>query len=135
MLPFQIVVRRFFQNSRLQMLSKAGAGAESGREPGNRRASCRAGSSAGDRPDERDTVSALIEIVPKGSAAGMVNNSLGTWLVSEALGAPQSFPVGVGPGKSRCGRPDTTSPIALRCKSSLMNAIPAPKSQRTLRAR
>jgi hypothetical protein len=45
-------------------------------------------------PDERDTVSALIEIVPIGSAAGMVNNSLGTWLVSEALGAPQAFSSG-----------------------------------------
>ena len=49
-LPFQIVVRRFFQNSRLQMLEQGWSRRESSSEPGNRRASCRAGSSAGNRP-------------------------------------------------------------------------------------
>ena len=33
-LPFQIVVRNFFQNSRLQMLSEPGSGAAPDREPG-----------------------------------------------------------------------------------------------------
>ena len=39
--------------------------------------------------DERDVPSAAIEIVPKDSG-----NSLGTWLVSDALGAPQTFSCG-----------------------------------------
>ena len=93
-LPFQIIVRRFFQNSRLQMLGKAGA-----------RSSPAASEGIGAQiaveelprvtgPDERDTASALIEIVPIGSAAGALNDSLGTWLVSEALGASQAFSSG-----------------------------------------
>jgi hypothetical protein len=45
-------------------------------------------------PDERDTASALIEIVPTGSTVVGLNDSLGTWLVSEALGASQAFSSG-----------------------------------------
>src|SRR5262249_56155484 len=39
-------------------------------------------------PDERDVPSAAIEILPKDGG------SLGTWLVSDALGAPQTFACG-----------------------------------------
>ena len=39
-------------------------------------------------PDERDVPSAAIEILPKDGG------SLGTWLVSDALGAPQTFVCG-----------------------------------------
>ena len=39
-------------------------------------------------PDERDVPTAAIEILPK------AGGSLGTWLVSDALGAPQTFEYG-----------------------------------------
>ena len=93
-LPFQIVVRRFFQNSRLQILTKAGAGASPAANQGIGAQVAVQEVPRATGPDERDTVSALIEIVPIGSVAGMVNNSLGTWLVSEALGAQQAFSSG-----------------------------------------
>lgn len=93
-LPFQIIVRRFFQNSRLQMLSQIGGSATPAANQG-----IGAQISALEVPratgvDERDIVSATIEIVPIGFAAGAVNASLGTWLVSEALGAAQTFSSG-----------------------------------------
>ena len=93
-LPFQIVIRRFFQNSRVQMLSAAGAGASPAATQGIGAQVAVQEVPPVTGPDERDTASALIEIVPLGSAGGMVNNSLGTWLVSEALGAPQVFSSG-----------------------------------------
>ena len=93
-LPFQIVVRRFFQNSRLQMLGKAGAGATPAASEGIGAQIAVQELPRVTGPDERDTASALIEIVPIGSAAGALNDSLGTWLVSEALGASQAFSSG-----------------------------------------
>jgi ResB-like family len=93
-LPFHIIVRRFFQNSRLQMLSKAGAGASSAANQGVGAQIAVQEVPHVTGPDERDTVSATIEIVPIGIAAGAVNDSLGTWIVSEALGADQTFSSG-----------------------------------------
>ena len=84
-LPFRLIVRHYFQNSRLHMLSEPGAkltpiaskgpGAMIGVESVPRATGV----------DERDVVSAAVEVVPNGG------KSLGTWLVSDALGAPQTF--------------------------------------------
>ena len=85
-LPFRIVIKNFYQNSRLQMLSQAGSGAQpiANQGPGAMiavelvpRATAQ---------DERDVPSAAVEIVTKDSG-----KSLGTWLVSDTLGAPQTF--------------------------------------------
>jgi ResB-like family len=75
-LPFRIVVRSFYQNSRLRILSEAGKGAQIVLQAAPRATGV----------DEHDVTSAAIEIIPKHSGT-----SLGTWLVSEALGAPQTF--------------------------------------------
>ncbi|HEX4638193.1 MAG TPA: cytochrome c biogenesis protein ResB, partial [Chthoniobacterales bacterium] len=85
-LPFRMVVKSFYQNSRLRMLGDAGPNARpiATQGPGARiavEAAPRATAT-----DERDVPSAAIEIVPKEGG-----NSLGTWLVSDALGAPQTF--------------------------------------------
>ncbi len=90
-LPFEIVVRQFFQNSRLQMLSGANSGAEAiaDRGPGARIAVQPLPRATG--VDQRDVASAAIEIVPTDSGAGLKGRSLGTWLVSDALGAQQTF--------------------------------------------
>ncbi len=84
-LPFRIVVRNFYQNSRLKMLSEAGDGARpvANQGPGAMIAVQPAPRATG--VDERDVTSAAIEILPKDGG------SLGTWLVSDALGAPQTF--------------------------------------------
>jgi hypothetical protein len=42
-------------------------------------------------PDEQNVVTAVIEIVPVDFASGGTGASLGTWLLSDALGAPQGF--------------------------------------------
>jgi len=41
--------------------------------------------------DETNMVTAAIEIVPIDPATGATKPSLGTWLVADALGAPQTF--------------------------------------------
>src|SRR6266446_1903734 len=87
-LPFRIVVRSFYQNSRLKMLSQAGEGARpiANQGPGAMIAVQPAPRAIA--PEERDVPSAAIEILPKDGG------SLGTWLVSDALGAPQTFACG-----------------------------------------
>jgi hypothetical protein len=90
-LPFQIVVRNFFQNSRLQMVDEAGNGAQPIADHGvGAQVSVRPLSRT-TAPDEQNVVSAVIEIVPVDLASGATQNSLGRWLVSDALGAPQTF--------------------------------------------
>jgi ResB-like family len=88
-LPFRMVVRNFYQNSRLKMLSEAGTGARpiANQGPGAMIAVEPIPRTTG--MDERDVPCAAIEIIPKDSGG-----SLGTWLVSDALGAPQTFSCG-----------------------------------------
>ncbi len=89
-LPFQIVVRNFFQNARLQMagdlvgfqpIADHGPGAQVMVEP----------MPAATGTDEQNVVTAVVEIVPVDPATGVTLKSLGRWLVSDALGAPQTF--------------------------------------------
>jgi hypothetical protein len=93
-LPFQIVVRNFFQNSRLHLLSEAGITAQplANQGPGAQVAVEAVPRAAG--VDDRDIMSAAIEIVPIEFASGTATAPLGTWLVSDALGAPQTFSCG-----------------------------------------
>jgi len=90
-LPFQIVVRNFFSNSRLQM---ANASENSPQPIANRGVGAQVSVQSLARataPDEQNVVTAVIEIVPVDLASGASQDSLGTWLVSDALGAPQTF--------------------------------------------
>jgi hypothetical protein len=84
-LPFQIVVRHFYQNSRLKMAGEEGVTLQpiANQGPGARVVVEPAPRATG--VNDRDVVSAAVEIIPAQSA------SLGTWLVSDALGAPQTF--------------------------------------------
>lgn len=90
-LPFQIIVRNFFQNSRLQMLSEAGSATKpiANQGPGAQIAVESAPRATG--VDDRDVMSVAIEIVPIEFVSGRTAPPLGTWLVSDALGAPQTF--------------------------------------------
>jgi hypothetical protein len=90
-LPFRIVVKNFYQNSRLHPSSETGGaikpianqgpGAQVVVEPVPRATGM----------NDRDLVSAALEIIPIQSTDGGAQRSLGTWLVSDALGAPQTF--------------------------------------------
>ena len=90
-LPFQIKVRNFFQNSRLKMLSEAGSAARpiANQGPGAQVAVEAVPRATG--VDDRDIMSVALEIVPVEPASGKTAPPLGTWLVSDALGAPQTF--------------------------------------------
>lgn len=90
-LPFQIVVRHYFPNSRLHMLTGAGRGPA---PLANRGLGAQIAVEALPRAtgvDQRDVASAAVEIVPGDSAIPANPRSLGTWLVSDALGARQTF--------------------------------------------
>ena len=92
-LPFRVLVRHYFQNSQLHMakdhtgqmapLANQGIGAQVAVQSLPRATA----------PDERDVVSAVVELIPREPGAP----SLGTWLISESLGSPQIFSFG---GKS-----------------------------------
>ena len=90
-LPFQVVVKNFFQNSRLQMASEAAEGLQpiGNQGPGAQVVVQSAPRATG--VDEGNTVTAAIEIIPLDHASGAVEPPLGTWLVSDALAAPQTF--------------------------------------------
>ncbi|HYJ03763.1 MAG TPA: cytochrome c biogenesis protein ResB [Chthoniobacterales bacterium] len=90
-LPFRIVVKNFFQNSRLQMQGQTRTGA---RPLANQGPGAQVIVEALPRAtgiDERNVVSAVAEIVPIDPASGAPQPALGTWLVSDALGAEQGF--------------------------------------------
>jgi hypothetical protein len=86
-LPFRIVMRHYYQNSRLQMATEAGAARQpiANKGPGAQVVVDPLPRATG--MNDRDVVSAAVEIF---AAEG----SLGTWLVSDALGAPQTFTAG-----------------------------------------
>ena len=85
-LPFRIHVRRFIQNSRFQPLEKAPANSvpAATQGPGARTVVYEVPPATA--MNERDLQSAVIEILPAEDGG----KPLGTWLVSDQLGAPQS---------------------------------------------
>ena len=86
-LPFRIAVRHYYQNSRLKMASEGDSSLKpiANKGPGAQVIVESVPRSTG--VNDRDVVSAAVEIfAPEGS--------LGTWLVSDALGAPQTFSTG-----------------------------------------
>lgn len=90
-LPFQIVVRNFFQNSRLQMANEATGGLEPLADQGVGAQIVVQSLPPVTGTDEQNTVTAAVEIVPRDPVTGTTAKSLGTWLVSGELGAPQTF--------------------------------------------
>jgi hypothetical protein len=84
-LPFRMEVRGFYQNSKLQMIGQGGTSVPAASQGTGARVAVTAQPRA-TRMDERDSMSAVLEIIPaKGGEA------LGTWLVSDSLAAAQTF--------------------------------------------
>ena len=90
-LPFRIAVRNFYQNSRLHMVNESGVSGSplANQGPGAQVVVERVPRATG--MNDRDVVSAAIEIIPMQTGDSPAERSLGTWLVSDALGAPQTF--------------------------------------------
>ena len=90
-LPFQILVKNFFQNSRLSMIGAENSMVQpvANRGPGAQVVVQSLPPATG--VDENNVVAAAVEIVPVDLASGGTAQSLGTWLVSDELGAPQRF--------------------------------------------
>jgi len=85
-LPFRIVVRNFYQNASLKISNEGSLRPIANQGPGAMIAVQPLAPTTAQ--DERDVPAAAIEILPKDGG------SLGTWLVSDALGAPQTLSCG-----------------------------------------
>ena len=90
-LPFRIIVRQFYQNSRLQPIDQAGQNAVPAATQGVGAQVVAAEVPRATAETDRDLVSAVIEIAPRPAAGGAPDGATGTWLVSQQLGAPQTF--------------------------------------------
>jgi hypothetical protein len=86
-LPFRVEVRGFYRNSRLQMISPQGGNAVPAATMGTGARVAVKSLPRATRLDERDVMSAVIEIIPEGG------ESLGTWLVSDSLAAAQDIEI------------------------------------------
>ena len=88
-LPFRIVVRQFYQNSRLQPLDKAGQSAVPAATQGAGAQLAVTEVPRATAENERDLQSVVIELVPmRGETTAQAPV---TWLVSDQLGEPQMF--------------------------------------------
>ena len=85
-LPFRIVIKGFYHNSELRMIGQdSGAAVPAASNGAGARISIKSLPRA-TKMNDRDVMSAVVEIVPGNGKA-----SLGTWLVSDAMAAPQEF--------------------------------------------
>jgi hypothetical protein len=84
-LPFRLIIRGFYRNSKLQMLSAQGAASVPAATMGTGQRVAVTSAPRATRLNERDIMSAVIEVVPENG------ESLGTWLVSDALAAAQDI--------------------------------------------
>jgi len=97
-LPFRVEIKHYYENSRLQMLGKAGPKAVQAAEHG-----LGAQLSVEEIPpatsvDGRDLKSAVIQLATTATGDGTAPVQLGSWLVSEGLGEePQGFSFAGGP--------------------------------------
>ncbi len=90
-LPFSIAVQRVLPNSRLQMLSQAGPGVKAAATQAHGAQIAITEVPRATALNEGNLASAVVEILPTATADGKASDSLGTWLVSGALGTPQTF--------------------------------------------
>ena len=89
-LPFRIVVRHFYQNSRLQPLDKAGQSAAPAATQGAGSQLAVAEVPRATAENERDLQSVVIEIAPM---RGESTSAPATWLVSDQIVEPQTFSI------------------------------------------
>ncbi len=93
-LPFRIIVRRFYQNSRLLPLEKAGEDAMPAATEGAGAQMEISEAPEATAENDRDLISAIVEISPIPTVGKAAGQSLGTWLLSDQLSTPQTFSYG-----------------------------------------
>ncbi|MEI6676450.1 MAG: cytochrome c biogenesis protein ResB [Verrucomicrobiota bacterium] len=87
-LPFKMVIKGFFRNSDLKMVTQeSGNAAPAASNGAGARISIKSMPRA-TKTDDHDVMSAVLEIIPNNDG-----KSLGTWLVSAAMAAPQDIEV------------------------------------------
>ena len=91
-LPFLVEIDHYYENSELAMLSKAGPNARKAADNGIGAQISVKGVPRATSVDGRDVRSAVIRLLPKATGGEAAPRSLGSWLVSDVLGAPQTFP-------------------------------------------
>jgi hypothetical protein len=89
-LPFRIIVRHFYQNSQIQMLDKVTNGPAAATQGIGAQVAVTELPRA-TAPNTSDSESAVIEVQPEPKGDAVTMDPLGTWLVSDQLGAPQRF--------------------------------------------
>lgn len=83
-LPFKVVVRSYFRNSKLNMIGQEPGASVAAASQGTGQRVAVTSAPRATKMDERDVMSAVVELIPiKGG------DTLGTWLVSDALAAAQ----------------------------------------------
>lgn len=87
-LPFELVIRSYFLNSKLGMIGQQGASSVPASTNGTGQRVSVSSLPRATRMNERDVMSAVIEVIPSTS-----KQSLGTWLVSDALAAAQDIDI------------------------------------------
>ncbi len=86
-LPFKMVIKGFFRNSDLKMVTQESGNAAASSNGAGARISIKSMPRA-TKTDDHDVMSAVLEILPNKDG-----KSLGTWLVSAAMAAPQDLEV------------------------------------------
>jgi len=90
-LPFRLVVRGFYPNSRIVPLVNAGAGSVQASTQGAGASAAVQAVPRATAQNDRDVESVVVEIIPLATKDHPAPGSLGTWLVSEQLEEPQAF--------------------------------------------
>lgn len=90
-LPFRLIVRGFYPNSRIVDLTQAGDGVVPASTQGSGATAAVTALPKATAQNDRDVQSVVVEVVPLPSKDNPAPRSLGTWLVSEQLEDPQTF--------------------------------------------
>lgn len=93
-LPFRILVKKLYPNSRLQMIGGHGDDTTAAADKGVGARVVVKSMPTSSKPNERNLVSAVIEVIPVGDNSDKDKASQGTWLVSDGLASEQKFEAG-----------------------------------------
>ena len=90
-LPFRIMVTELHRNSRLRMIKPSGEDSKPAASQGVGARVVVSGQARATKANERDMMSAVVEIIPGLEAGAPAIASLGTWLVSDGIATEQAF--------------------------------------------
>lgn len=89
--PFQVVIKRYYENSRLQMIPNGEGTGERAADQGHGAQISVTALPGATSVDGLNLRSAVVQLVPTSTKEGAASGPMGTWLVSQGLTTPQSF--------------------------------------------